>query len=80
VSGEVPQLKGTIQRRIIAVPEMFTEAGMSASEIATELQYDEPNAYTVLRSLTDAGVVEQVEGATPRRWRMVGGASGPARS
>src|SRR4051812_45878224 len=67
---EVPQLKGAVQRRIIALPEMFTEVGMSAGEIARTLDYDEPNTHTVLKSLRDAGVAEHVEGATPRRWRM----------
>lgn len=67
---EVPQLKGAVQRRIIALPEMFADAGMSAGEIARKLDYDEANTYTVLKSLDDAGVAEKIEGVTPQRWRM----------
>ena len=67
---QVPELRGPVQKRMIALPEMFTERGMSAGEIARLLDYDEPNTYPVLKSLSDSGVAEQVEGATPKRWRM----------
>jgi alkylated DNA nucleotide flippase Atl1 len=66
----VPELRGRIQRQIVALSEMFSEAGMSASEIARELDHDEANTYSVLRTLTESHVLEEVEGAKPRRWRM----------
>jgi alkylated DNA nucleotide flippase Atl1 len=66
----VPELRGRIQKQIVALPEMFTTAGMNASEIAGRLEYDEANTYGVLKSLTQSGVVEEVKGEKPRRWRM----------
>lgn len=66
---EVPTLKGSVQRRVVGLPGIFTERGLSAGEIADQLDYDEANVYTVVKSLTDAGMTEQVEGASPRRWR-----------
>lgn len=66
----VPELRGRIQKRIVGLPEMFAEAGMSAGDIARRLQYDEANTYGVLKSLTETGVTEEVEGEKPRRWRM----------
>jgi alkylated DNA nucleotide flippase Atl1 len=67
---EVPELKGAVQRRIIALPAIFADDGLAVGEIARTLRYDEANTYSVLKSLVDAGVVEQVKGATPRRYRM----------
>lgn len=66
----VPTLKGRVQRRIVALPEMYAEAGMSAGDIARQLKYDEANTYGVLKSLTETDVVEEVKGEKPRRWRM----------
>jgi alkylated DNA nucleotide flippase Atl1 len=66
----VPELRGRVQKRIVALPEMYAEAGMSAGDIARRLEYDEANTYGVLKSLTDTEVVEEIEGEKPRRWRM----------
>jgi alkylated DNA nucleotide flippase Atl1 len=66
----VPELRGRVQKQIVALPEMFATAGMSAGEIARRLDYDEANTYGVLKSLTESGVVEEVEGEKPRRWRL----------
>jgi alkylated DNA nucleotide flippase Atl1 len=66
----VPELRGRIQKQIVALPEMYTEAGMNAGDIAQRLEYDEANTYGVLRSLTDSEVAEEVDGTKPRRWRM----------
>lgn len=68
--GAVPELRGRIQKQIVGLPDLYTEAGMSAGDIARRLEYDEANTYGVLRSLTDSQVVEEVEGTKPRRWRM----------
>jgi alkylated DNA nucleotide flippase Atl1 len=67
---ELPRLRGSIQRRIVALPQLFTERGLSASEIAAQLDYDKANAHGALNSLTDSGTIELVGGATPKRWRM----------
>jgi alkylated DNA nucleotide flippase Atl1 len=66
----VPTLTGRVQKRIVGLPEMYVEAGMSAGDIARRLDYDEANTYSVLKSLTETNVVEEVEGKKPRRWRM----------
>ena len=67
---EPPDVRGRVQRRMFAVPELFTERGLSASEIARQLDYDEANVYTVLASLEKGGHIEQVGGVSPRRYRM----------
>jgi alkylated DNA nucleotide flippase Atl1 len=64
------QVRGKVQKRVVGVPEIFTERGMSAGEVARKLSYDEANAYTVLDALVKAGHVEHVPGVTPRRYRM----------
>jgi alkylated DNA nucleotide flippase Atl1 len=66
----VPPLRGRVQKQIVTLPEMFTVAGMSAGDIARQLDYDEANAYSVLKSLTESGVAEEVPDSKPRRWRM----------
>jgi alkylated DNA nucleotide flippase Atl1 len=66
----VPELRGRVQKQIVALPEMYKAAGMSAGEIARQLEYDEANTYGVLKTLTEARVVEGVAGQKPRRWRM----------
>jgi alkylated DNA nucleotide flippase Atl1 len=66
----VPELRGRVQKLIVALPEMYTEAGMSAGDIARRLDYDEANTYGVLKSLTETGVAEEIENEKPRRWRM----------
>jgi alkylated DNA nucleotide flippase Atl1 len=68
--GSVPELRGRIQKQIVALPEMFTAAGMNASEIARRLDYDEANTYGVLKTLTESQVAEEIRGEKPRRWRM----------
>jgi alkylated DNA nucleotide flippase Atl1 len=68
--GAIPELRGRVQRQIIALPDMYAESGLTAGEISQRLDYDEANAHTVLKSLRGAKVVEEVEGTKPRRWRM----------
>ncbi|HWM54996.1 MAG TPA: MGMT family protein [Solirubrobacterales bacterium] len=67
---EVPALRGPVQRRIAALPGLATIKGMTAGEIATELDYDEANTYTAVAGLEKASMVEVVEGSRPRRWRL----------
>lgn len=67
---ELPTLRGAVQRRIAALPNLATIRGMSAAEIADALDHDEANTYTTLKGLEKAGLVEIVEGASPRHWRL----------
>ncbi len=67
---KLPQLRGSIQRRIVALPQLFTERGLSAAEIASQLDYDSANAHSALNSLTDSGTIELIGGTAPKRWRM----------
>jgi alkylated DNA nucleotide flippase Atl1 len=64
------EVRGAVQRRIVKLPTLFTEQGMTAGEIAKELDYDEANVYTVLKSLSNSDLLEVIEGASPRRWRF----------
>src|SRR3954447_12455315 len=68
---ELPAVTGRVQRKIVRIPELFTERGLTAGEVAQEIDYDEANVYTVLKSLQTNGLLEQVEGASPRRWRFL---------
>lgn len=69
-SPEEITIRGKVQKRVLGLPSMFTERGMSAGEVAGDLAYDEANAYTVLDALVKAGHVEHVPNVTPRRYRM----------
>jgi alkylated DNA nucleotide flippase Atl1 len=67
---EAPPVKGAVQRRIVQLPQLFTERGMTAGEIAIILDHDEANTYTSLNSLEKSGLLEVVQGISPRRWRF----------
>ncbi len=72
-AGAAPEeiiIRGKVQKRVFGLPSMFTDLGMSAGDVAHDLEYDEANAYTVLDALVKAGHVEHVPNATPRRYRM----------
>lgn len=68
---ELPQVTGPVQRRIVRIPELFTEHGLTATAVARKIEYDEANVYTVLKSLQGNDLLEQVEGVSPRRWRFL---------
>ena len=61
-------LRGDRQESIARIPAFFDETGLTAQEVATRVNYDDANTYSVLRSLEKIGVLEVVEGS-PRRWR-----------
>lgn len=67
---EAVSARGPIQRRIVRLRELFTDAGMTAAQVARSIEYDEANVYTVLSSLERGDALEQVPGANPRRWRF----------
>jgi alkylated DNA nucleotide flippase Atl1 len=71
VEGDpTPAVRGTWQRKIAPLPGLLLAQGLTASEIAREVTYDEANVYTVLASLEKSGLMEQVEDASPKRWRL----------
>lgn len=67
---ELPSLRGLIQRRIAGLPRMATIEGMTASQVAKELEHDDGNTHTSLVSLEKNGTIELIEGSNPRRWRL----------
>lgn len=67
---EAPELRGAVQRRIAALPDLATIEGMAASQIAGQLDYDEANTYTAVNGLEKLGMVELIEDSNPRRWRL----------
>ena len=67
---DTPQLRGSFQRRIVGLPEMIGERGMTSKEVAAATRGDEPNSHTTLKTLVEKGVVEMVEGASPQRFRL----------
>lgn len=67
---EVPALRGAVQRRIAALPNLATSEGLTAAQIAAELDYDEANTYTAINGLEKLEMVELIEGSSPRRWRL----------
>lgn len=66
---ELPSVRGAVQRRILRQPGLFTERGMTATEVAAALDHDEPNTHTSLTSLQKAGLLELIGDTSPRRWR-----------
>lgn len=67
---EAPALRGAVQRRIAALSNLATTAGMTAGQIAAELDHDEANTYTAVNGLEKLDMIELVEGSNPRRWRL----------
>jgi hypothetical protein len=67
---ETPSLRGSLQRRIVALPEMTTSRGMTSREVAAETTGDEPNCHTALKGLVGKAIVEIVPGSSPQRFRL----------
>lgn len=67
---EAPVLRGAVQRRIAALPNLATIEGMTAGQISGELDHDEANTYTAVNGLEKTDLVEVIEGSNPRRWRL----------
>jgi alkylated DNA nucleotide flippase Atl1 len=65
-----PQLRGSLQRRVVGLPEMISDRGMTSREVAAATTGDEPNSHTTLKGLVEKGIVEVVEGASPQRFRL----------
>ena len=60
---------GKTQTRVLALPGLATESGMSSGEVAEQLGLAQGNAQRTLSSLTSIGLLQQVEGVRPNRWR-----------
>jgi alkylated DNA nucleotide flippase Atl1 len=67
---ETPQLRGSLQRRVVGLGEMLSERGMTSKEVAAATTGDEPNSHTTLKGLVEKRIVETVEGASPQRFRL----------
>lgn len=61
---------GQTQRRVLELPGLGERDGVSAREVAEVLGLERANAHRTLKSLTTVGLVEQVEGERPHRWRL----------
>jgi DNA-binding transcriptional ArsR family regulator len=68
---ELQELRGRRQRRIVNLPRMQTESGMTTGEIARAIDYAEPNVYNAMHVLMRRGIVEQLDVPGPQRWRLV---------
>lgn len=68
--GGVVSSGGPVQRRILRLPELGLQLGLTAPEIAKAISYDEANVYAVLKTLAKQGSIEVVEGSSPQRWRL----------
>jgi hypothetical protein len=64
------QPRGPRQEAILALPEMATAAGLKPAVVAARIDYSVSNTYTLLQTLGRVGLVEQVPGSRPQRWRL----------
>jgi hypothetical protein len=67
---QAPELRGPLQRRVVALPELASSLGMTSKEVAAMTTGDEPNCHATLKGLVEKGVLEFVEGASPQRFRL----------
>jgi alkylated DNA nucleotide flippase Atl1 len=67
---DTPQLRGSLQRRIVGLPEMLDDRGMTSKEVAAATTGDEPNSHTTLKGLAEKRIVEVVDGSSPQRFRL----------
>lgn len=66
---EVRENLGPRQRAIFDLPGVAVNEGMKTSEIAERIDYSAPNTNQTLANMERQGLVEQVPGSAPRRWR-----------
>jgi alkylated DNA nucleotide flippase Atl1 len=65
-----PAIRGSLQRRIVALGGMTSERGMTSREVASQLEGgDEPNCHTALKALAEKEIVEVID-STPQRFRL----------
>ena len=61
---------GRRQQEIASVAGLDTEAGMSTSEVAREIDYDAANTHTALYALAARGIAEGFHDGDHTRWRL----------
>ena len=66
----IPTVRGTWQKKIAPLAGFLLAQGLTAGEIAREIEYDEANTYTVLASLEKSGLLKEIDGTSPKRWRL----------
>ena len=62
--------RGSRQRQVLELEEIYTADGLSTGEIARAIHYDDANVWLVLDALRRRGIVETVPGKEPQRWRI----------
>ena len=61
---------GRRQQEIASLAGLDTEAGMSTSDVAREIDYDAPNTHTALYALAARGIAEGFRHGEHTRWRL----------
>jgi alkylated DNA nucleotide flippase Atl1 len=63
---------GKRQQQIAELPGVNSDAGLRASEISSEIEYDTANTHTALKALKERGVLEELrtDPDQPPRWRL----------
>lgn len=61
---------GRRQQEIAALAGLDTDAGLSTSEVAREIDYDAPNTHTALYALATRGIAEGYRHGDHTRWRL----------
>jgi alkylated DNA nucleotide flippase Atl1 len=69
-SPPTEEVTGSRQKQIVEIPDLLTEEGLKTADIAAAIDYEVPNTYMTLQGLANRGIVEQIPGATPQRWRL----------
>lgn len=68
---ETPPVRSTWGRKVLRLRRLGLEEGLTTKEVANGIGHrDEPNAHGVLVTLAKQGLVEEVPGTTPMRWRL----------
>jgi alkylated DNA nucleotide flippase Atl1 len=70
-SVELPAARGPRQQEIAELLVAAPDEGWKTSLIAQLVKMDQPNSYLALQALQKQGVVEQVPGSEPQRWRLL---------
>jgi alkylated DNA nucleotide flippase Atl1 len=66
-----PTIRSTWGRKILRLPALGLEHGMTTKEIAGQVGHpDDANAHNVLVGLVKQDLVEEIEGTSPKRWRL----------
>lgn len=67
----VPRRKrGALQTSVLGLPGLGDEDGLTASEVADELDIPQSNAQRTLKALTDQKLLERLPEERPYRWRL----------